>query len=104
MTRVTLSGFLICRSLEEADRVSRRLPEHIRLSRAEPGCLRFEVFRSHADPCRFAVSECFRDCAAFEAHQARAAGTIWARATRGIPRDYRICEEPDGDPAPPARS
>lgn len=98
MTRVTLTGFLICRSLEEADRVSALLPEHVRLTRAEPGCLGFEVFRSHADPVRFAVSEAFRDRAAFEAHQARAAGTIWARATKGIPRDYRIVEEKPAKP------
>lgn len=95
MPRVALNGFLICRSLEEADRVSVLLPEHIRLSRANPGCLRFEVFRSQSDPVRFAVSELFRDREAFEAHRARAADTIWARATKGIPRDYRITEEED---------
>lgn len=93
MPRVALNGFLICRSLEEGDRVSELLPEHIRLTRAEPGCLRFEVFRSQSDPVRFAVSELFRDREAFEAHQARAAETTWARATKGIPRDYRITEE-----------
>ena len=93
MTRVSLTGFLVCRSLEEADRVSGLLPEHIRLTRAEPGCLRFEVWRSQADPCRFAVSETFRDRAAFEAHQSRAAATIWAKATKGIPREYEISED-----------
>jgi quinol monooxygenase YgiN len=92
---VYLSGFLLCRSLEEADRVAALLPEHIRLTRAEPGCLRFEVWRSHADPCRFAVSESFRDRAAFTAHQARAADTIWARATKGVPRDYVIRDGED---------
>lgn len=91
--RVRLTGFLLCRTAEEADRVAALLPEHARLTRAEPGCLRFEVWRSQADPCRFAVSECFRDRAAFEAHQARAAATIWARATKGIPRDYVIAED-----------
>ena len=95
MPRVKLSGFLICRSLEEADRVAALLPEHIRLTRAEPGCLRCEVLRSHADPTRFAVSEAFADRAAFEAHQARAAATIWAKATKGIPRDYEISEDPE---------
>ncbi|MDW4548640.1 putative quinol monooxygenase [Defluviimonas sp. D31] len=94
MSHVKLSGFLVCRSLEEADRVSGLLADHIRLTRAEPGCLRFEVLRSHADPCRFAVAETFRDRAAFDAHRARAAATIWARATKGIPRDYVIEEEP----------
>jgi len=93
MSRIMLTGFLICRSLEEADRLSVLLPEHIRLTRAEPGCLKFEVFRSHADPVRFAVSEIFRDRDSFEAHQARAAGTPWAKASKGVPRDYKITEE-----------
>ena len=93
MSRVSLSGFLICRTLEEADRVSQLLPDHIRLTRAEPGCLRFEVLRSHSDPTRFAVLETYSDREAFEAHQTRAAATIWARATKGIPRDYEIREE-----------
>ncbi|WP_108853355.1 putative quinol monooxygenase [Albidovulum aquaemixtae] len=94
MARVTLRGFLIARSLEEADRVSMLLPDHIRLTRAELGCLRFEVLRSHADPCRFAVTEAFRDRAAFDAHRARAAASVWGRTTKGIPRDYEIREEP----------
>jgi quinol monooxygenase YgiN len=98
MSRVSLSGFLICRTLEEADRVSVLLPDHIRLTRAEPGCLRFEVFRSQSDPVRFAVTEVFRDRAAFEAHQARAKDTIWAKATKGIPRDYKITEETAAKP------
>jgi quinol monooxygenase YgiN len=90
MGRVTLQGFLICRSLEEADRVSEMLPEHIRASRAEPGCIVFEVLRSSADPVRFAVHEVFSDKAAFEAHQARIMGSDWWRATQHIPRDYRV--------------
>src|SRR5690606_10470481 len=92
---VYLSGFLLCRSLEEADRVAALLPEHIRLTRAEPGCLRLEVCRTHADRCRFPVSESCRDRAAFTAHQARAADTIWARATKGVPRDYVIRDGED---------
>lgn len=95
MSRLSLSGFLICRSLEEADRVARLLPDHIRLTRAEPGCLAFDVVRSHSDPVRFAVRETFRDRAAFEVHQARARDTIWAKATKGIPRDYTITEDSD---------
>ena len=96
MARLTLTGFLICRSLDEADRVSELLPEHIRLTRAEPGCLKFEVYRSQADPVRFAVSEVFRDRDAFDTHRARAAATIWSRGTAGIPRDYTISEDTPG--------
>lgn len=92
MGRVTLTGFLICRSLDEADRVAALLPEHIRLTRAEPGCLVFEVVRSMSDPTRFAVREVFADRAAFDAHQARITDSDWGRATRGIGRDYVLTQ------------
>jgi len=96
MSRISLSGFLIARTLDEADRVAAHLGEHIRLTRAEPGCLGFEVIRSQSDPCRFAVTEAFTDRAAFQAHQARTAATVWARVCAGIPRDYTITgDSPD---------
>lgn len=65
MSRITLTGFLIARTLDDADRVAAHLPDHFRLTRAEPGCLHFAVIRSQADPCRFAVTEAFTDRAAF---------------------------------------
>ena len=89
---VTLTGFLICRSLEEADRVSELLPQHIRLSRAELGCVRFEVWRSRSDPVRYAVYELYTNRETFEAHQKRSRDSEWFRATQHIPRDYRITE------------
>ncbi len=92
MSQVILTGFLICRTLDEADRVAALLPGHIRLTRAEPGCLLFEVIRSMSDPVRFAVREIFASRADFEAHQARAAASDWGRSTRGIPRDYMLTE------------
>lgn len=95
MSHVILTGFLICRTLEEADRVASLLPEHIRLTRAEPGCKTFEVIRSMADPVRFAVREIFTSRADFEAHQTRALTTLWGRSTKGIPRDY-VLTEADG--------
>lgn len=71
-------------------RVLAALPEHIRLSRAEPGCLEFHVAPDPDRPHRLLVRESFRDRAAFEAHQARIPGTPWARATRGCKRSYQI--------------
>jgi quinol monooxygenase YgiN len=94
MTAITLAGFLVCRSLEEADRAALLLPEHIRLTRAEPGCLRFDVIRSMADPLRFAVFETFADRAAFDLHQTRTRASPWWQASRHIPRDYKIEEGP----------
>ena len=100
---VTLAGFLLCRSLDEADRVAAILPDHIRATRTEPGCLSFQVIRSMSDPLRFAVHEVFRDAAAFAHHQAAMRASAWWQATRHIPREYRMeSGEADGDPPPPA--
>ncbi|MCB1341218.1 MAG: antibiotic biosynthesis monooxygenase [Pseudooceanicola sp.] len=66
------------------------LPEHVRLTRAEPGCLTFNVVQDRDLPTRLLVSETFASPDAFRAHQARAKGTHWARITEGIPRHYTI--------------
>jgi len=92
MPRVRLTGFLICRSLEESDIVAAALPEHIRLTRAEVGCLSFDVLRSSADPCRFAVRETFRSPEDFDAHQVRTRASAWWIETQHIPRDFKIIE------------
>ena len=86
---VTLEGFLKCQTIEQSRIVSKALPEHIRLTLAEPGCLRFEVTETE-DPLVWRVSEAFTDAAAFEAHQTRAASSDWARLTKDIARDYQI--------------
>ncbi|MEX0310354.1 MAG: putative quinol monooxygenase [Tateyamaria sp.] len=90
---VTLDGFLRCANDAEAERVRAALLEHIRLTRAEPGCIRFEVDPTD-DPWVWHVSEAFVDPAAFEAHQARAQATSWATQTQGIARDYTITGMP----------
>ncbi|WP_299653560.1 putative quinol monooxygenase [uncultured Tateyamaria sp.] len=86
---VTLDGFLRCASEDEAARVRAALPQHVQLTRAEPGCIRFDVTPTD-DPLVWTVSEEFTDPAAFDAHQTRAGASDWARATAGIARDYTI--------------
>jgi quinol monooxygenase YgiN len=86
---VTLTGYLRCDTAEQAASVEKALPEHIRLTRAEPGCLSFEVERTE-DSLVWRVAEEFDDLAAFEAHQTRASQSDWAKASAGIPRDYYI--------------
>ena len=89
--QIRLTGFVdVPRERWEA--VLAALPEHIRLSRAEPGCLEFNVAPDGTVPFRLSVSERFAGKAAFEAHQARLAGSDWAAATKGLPRHYRIRE------------
>ena len=73
--------------------VTGALPTHIALTRAEPGCLAFDVTPSPDDPGRFLVSEIFQDQVAFDAHQARAKASAWADVTAGLPRHYTISRE-----------
>jgi len=85
---VQLTGWLRCRDGAEAEIVARYLPEHLRLTLAEPGCLAFSV-EPTADPLAWRVAETFADAAAFEAHQARTRASDWFRATLGIQREFQ---------------
>jgi len=95
VTKVTVAGFLVAETLGDADRASMLLAEHIRLSRAEPGCLQFDVVRSQSDPVRFALFEVFRDEAAFTAHQERTRASIWWEKTQGLKRDFTVSRDTD---------
>lgn len=68
------------------------LKDHVRLTREEPGCLFFEVTRDDASPTRFNVVEEFRDRAAFEYHQKRMIGSVWATVTKNVTRHYQVDE------------
>jgi len=89
MDEITVEGFLVCADAAQADVVARHVGEHARLSRAEPGCLSFEVLPTE-DPLRFSVAERFTDAVAFAAHQERIAGSEWGRLTVGIRREYVV--------------
>jgi len=86
---VRLSGLLVCASADEAEIVRARLPLHVELTRAEPGCESFDV-RETEEPLIWRVEERFADSAAFATHQARAAASEWGRATAGIERRYTV--------------
>ncbi|WP_103256345.1 putative quinol monooxygenase [Tabrizicola aquatica] len=92
MIRVT--GSLTCATAADADLVRQHLPEHIRLSRAEPGCLTFRVEPTD-DPLVWRLDETFADRAAFEAHQTRARASDWFRVTAHLLRDFNVVDEPD---------
>ena len=86
---VRLTGQLVCATPSEAEIVERHLPRHVELTRAEPGCLQFDVWPVPGQ-LRWTVSERFVDGAAFGAHQRRVADSEWGRATQGIERRYTI--------------
>lgn len=68
------------------------MPEPIRLSRAEPGCIFLAVTPS-ADAAVGQVEERFVDRAAFDAHQRRTQNSVWGQATAGIAREYQVPDE-----------
>lgn len=86
---IGLTGRLVCGNADEAAVVRRHLDRHVELTRAEGGCLHFDVEPTD-DPLVWIVAERFVDRAAFDAHQVRARASEWGRATSGIKRDYVI--------------
>jgi quinol monooxygenase YgiN len=70
--------------------ITEALPVHITLTRAEPGCLSFDVAPCPTVAGRFLVAEVFVNQAAFDAHQLRTKASDWFQVTAGIPRDYTI--------------
>lgn len=86
---VVLTGRLMCRDDRESQIVERHLPRHVELTRAEPGCVSFEVGPT-GEPRVWSVAEEFVDPAAFAAHQCRVAASEWGRATAGIERRYEV--------------
>lgn len=89
MPEVHLSGHLVCSDARQAALVEQHLPEHVALTRAEPGCLYFTVEPTD-HPLIWRVHERFASTAAFDDHQRRTARSAWARATAGIERRYTI--------------
>jgi quinol monooxygenase YgiN len=88
---IRLTGTLTCATPEDAHLIGRLLPDHIRLTRAEPGCLSFTVLPMD-DGLTWAVDETFADRAAFQAHQARTVASDWGRATAHIVREYSVAD------------
>ncbi|MDN5786312.1 putative quinol monooxygenase [Pseudorhodobacter sp.] len=88
MGMTTLTGTLTCATPAEAELVQTYLPEHIRLSRAESGCLKFEVTPSN-EFMVWTLDEAFVDADAFKAHQTRTESTIWAEQTAHIARNFK---------------
>jgi quinol monooxygenase YgiN len=86
---IRLTGHLICADAQEAAIVAAHLPDHIRLSRAEAGCLQFEITPTD-DLLVWLVEESFTDQAAFDAHQHRTRASQWWAATSGIRRVFTV--------------
>lgn len=88
MGMTTLTGTLTCANAADLDIVQTYLPDHIRLSRAEPGCLKFNVTQSE-NPLVWHLDEAFVDAEAFDAHQTRTKASVWAEKSAHIARDFK---------------
>ena len=89
MNNVILTGQLICRDKDELAIVEQHLPLHIELTRAEVGCISFEVQPTPRSG-EWHVEEKFRDADAFRAHQTRVTKSEWGRVTAGMERRYTV--------------
>ncbi len=64
-----LNVLLIVKNPADVDAVKGMLVEQGRHSRQEPGCARFEVYHSTADPTRFLLVERWESQEAVDAHR-----------------------------------
>ena len=89
MSKVILQGYILVPDSDLED-VEAALPEHIRLTQQEAGCLVFEVARDETKPNRFNVFEEFVDRDAFDRHQQRVQESRWGKITVNVSRHYEI--------------
>lgn len=78
---------------DQAEAVMAALPLHVELSRAEPGCLRFDAEPDLNVPGRVVVREDYVDEAAFEAHKARNRASAWFTISADCPRTIKVLED-----------
>lgn len=89
MSKIVLHGYILVAAADLAA-VTRALPEHIKLSRSESGCVVFDVARDQNRKHRFNVYEEFVDRAAFELHQQRVKNSVWGKISANVERHYCI--------------
>lgn len=86
---IRLTGTVTCKTPDDRRVIETYIPDHIRLSRAEPGCLTFDVVQT-ADPMIWHLDETYTDQAAFDAHQTRNRASIWWQLSQNFVRDFKI--------------
>lgn len=94
MSTVQLSGYIRVPAAD-LDAVRAALPIHIELTRAEPGCLQFDVVQDPDEPTVFHVEEQFLDPQSFSTHQQRVRESAWGDVTVRVERHYTVTGMPD---------
>ena len=87
-SRVTLEGYIVV-SNSNLPQVLQELPNHIKFTKAEEGCLLSSVSQRSDEPNIFNVFEEFSDKAAFDAHQERVRRSVWGRVAANVDRHYK---------------
>ena len=85
--QIRLTG-TITMPLSEQERCRPLLDQHVVLTRAEPGCLKFDVVQDPENPEAFNVSELFADADAFDHHQTRTGASEWGLQSKHLKRDF----------------
>ena len=95
MRRIAITGHMtVPGDAQRLAAVRAAMEQHAELSRAEDGCLKFEVTPTDT-PGRFQVSELYSNRAALERHKHRTAASPWPAMAAGIERDYSVRELDD---------
>lgn len=92
MSKVILTGYVIIPE-NERELYEAAIPIHLKLTRAEPGCLKFTIAADKNDPCRFSLYEEFKDQAAFDHHQTRTEASNWAKISVNMKRHFSVLAE-----------
>lgn len=72
---ICLTVLLLAKNEADVPVIREHLARAMRSSRTEPGCLRFDVYHSSADPRRFVLVEHWASQEALDAHRLAAAYT-----------------------------
>ena len=87
--QIILDGYIV---VPDADlsAVIDELPRHIELTRAEQGCIAFDVIQDKQSRYKFTVYEKFSSREAFEFHQHRVRSSAWGLVAKNVERYYKI--------------
>jgi len=89
LSKVTLKGYILIPDTD-LEIVKAELIVHSKLTKEEPGCIKFEVTPDVTNPNKFSVYEEFVDQIAFDSHQSRIKSSIWGKVTSQVKRHYQI--------------
>jgi len=89
VTRVILKGYVIVPD-DDLDAINEALPAHIVNTRAEDGCLLFNVTQDENQKNRFNVHEEFINKESFSNHQDRVKHSEWGNVSANLEKHYHI--------------